>query len=208
MPILSEIKTGRELGRCKLFNKYQWLACLDCGIERWVGLTGGKPDNLRCVTCANRIKAKYNPYLFHKGEHNGIEFQKGEHRSPNTEFKKGQPSSFPTPKGVHLSPQTEFKKGNHYSPDTEFKELIPGGVSTEVMLLRASSEYIQWRTAVYKRDDYICQRCKVKGGRLESHHIKSFADYPELRFEVDNGITLCKLCHRGGDARCRQVNLE
>ena len=62
--------------------------------------------------------------------------------------------------------------------------------------------------AIYMRDDYTCQQCKVRGGRLEAHHVKSFAIHPELRFDVDNGITLCKSCHRGGDARCRQVNLE
>ena len=156
---------------------------------------------------------------------NSGRFQKGEHRNPNTEFKKGQHSSPETEfkpivgytgernfytlewavrqseshKGQHSSPQTEFQRGNHYSPKTEFKELVPGGVSTEEMLLRASPEYIQWRKAVYKRDDYTCQQCKSKGGRLEAHHIKPFATHPELRFDVDNGITLCKSCHRGGD---------
>lgn len=165
---------------------------------------------------SDQSKWKPNSGRFKKGISASLkhEFKKGEHASPKTEFKiggkvKGDRGFYHLPefiqkqsethKGQHSSPETEFQKGNHYSPQTEFKELVPGGVSTEEMLLRASPEYIQWRKAVYKRDDYTCQHCKVKGGRLEAHHVKSFATHPELRFDVDNGITLCKSCHRGGD---------
>lgn len=167
---------------------------------------------------SNQTNWKPNSGRFQKGEHRNpdTEFKKGQHFSPETEFKPvigytGE-RNFYTPefiqkqseshKGQHSSPQTEFQRGNHYSPETEFKELVPGGVSTEEMLLRASPEYIQWRTAVYKRDNYTCQHCGVKGGRLEAHHIKSFAEYPELRFDVGNGITLHKSYHRGGDKKC------
>lgn len=52
-----------------------------------------------------------------------------------------------------------------------------------------------WRTAVYERDDYTCQRCEHRGGELNAHHICNYADYAELRFEVGNGIVLCKKCH-------------
>lgn len=53
-----------------------------------------------------------------------------------------------------------------------------------------------WREAVFKRDNFTCQSCNKKGGYLEPHHIKGWAQYPELRYEVSNGQTLCKACHK------------
>ena len=65
------------------------------------------------------------------------------------------------------------------------------------LLLRASKEYRQWQISVFKRDKFTCQCCgDNSGGNLESHHIKDFALFPELRLDVNNGITLCKKCHK------------
>jgi predicted DNA-binding transcriptional regulator len=83
---------------------------------------------------------------------------------------------------------SQDRKGNkHYN--------WQGGKSSENSRVRMSFEYRQWRTAVFERDGYICQKCNKEGGSLEAHHIKQFAHYPELRFEVSNGMTLCKPCH-------------
>ena len=58
-------------------------------------------------------------------------------------------------------------------------------------------EYTQFRLAVLKRDKNICQmpNCGNKYG-LNVHHIKRWADAPWLRYEVSNGITLCRRCHK------------
>lgn len=68
---------------------------------------------------------------------------------------------------------------------------------------RNSAEYAEWRRLVFERDGFQCQVCEKIGGKLNAHHIKPFAKYKELRFEVDNGITLCEECHkkmhRGGE---------
>ena len=62
-------------------------------------------------------------------------------------------------------------------------------------------EYKLWREAVFKRDNYTCVvGGKKHGDRLNADHIKSWAEYPELRFDVNNGQTLCVDCHRKTDS--------
>lgn len=59
------------------------------------------------------------------------------------------------------------------------------------------------RQEILKRDNFECQDCKEKGKittdrggkQLEVHHIQELEDKPELAFEDDNLITLCKVCH-------------
>lgn len=57
-------------------------------------------------------------------------------------------------------------------------------------------QYVKWRKQVYQRDNFSCQwpGCGRKH-KLNAHHIKTWSEYPSLRFVVDNGITLCKDHH-------------
>jgi 5-methylcytosine-specific restriction endonuclease McrA len=71
-----------------------------------------------------------------------------------------------------------------------------GGVSTGRHLDMQRAEYKAWRRAVFERDDYTCQMCRIRGGQLQADHIKSYAHFPELRLDVSNGRTLCRPCHR------------
>lgn len=61
---------------------------------------------------------------------------------------------------------------------------------------RRTSVYFNWRKQVWIRDNYKCrmhnQDCC---GRIEAHHILGFTKYPELRYEINNGITLCQFHH-------------
>lgn len=75
-----------------------------------------------------------------------------------------------------------------------------GGITSINEQVRKSKEYKLWRDAVFKRDAYRCVWCKLKciiGVKIVLHadHIKPFCLYPELRFAIDNGRTLCKDCH-------------
>lgn len=60
---------------------------------------------------------------------------------------------------------------------------------------RKSLEYRRWRTAVFERDDYTCQTCDEKGGRLHAHHLDGYHWCKERRFDLENGVSLCKYCH-------------
>lgn len=72
-----------------------------------------------------------------------------------------------------------------------------GGIYPEHLRIRATLEYRLWREAVFQRDNYTCIWCgDNKGGNLEADHIKPFCNYPELRFAIDNGRTLCHTCHK------------
>ena len=72
-----------------------------------------------------------------------------------------------------------------------------GGITPMNKRIRESVEYTLWRTAVFERDHYTCIWCgDNRGHNLEADHIKPFSLYPELRFAIDNGRTLCHKCHQ------------
>lgn len=84
-----------------------------------------------------------------------------------------------------------------------------GGVTSINDQIRKSAEYKRWRKLVFERDDYTCVLCREKrGGDLEADHIKPFAFFPKLRFEISNGRTLCKECHRSTETYGHRTNMQ
>ena len=72
-----------------------------------------------------------------------------------------------------------------------------GGKGSERHAAMAKLEYKQWRYEVFKRDNFTCQLCSEKGGKLNADHIKPWSKFPDLRYDLNNGRTLCAQCHRG-----------
>lgn len=72
-----------------------------------------------------------------------------------------------------------------------------GGSSAERQRLYASADWKELVRIVRARDGCNCRKCgKAKWGiNLHLHHIKPWATYPDLRFDPDNIITLCRDCH-------------
>lgn len=135
-----------------------------------------------------------------------MKFQKGhrinngrvrseEYKKKMSEAKKGvkRPEGF----SARMSKLFKSKGISKGSSNPNWK----GGITPINKKLRNSEEYKLWRKAVFERDKYICVWCKVSGAKayLHADHIKPFAFYPELRFAIDNGRTLCKSCHRKTD---------
>jgi hypothetical protein len=71
-------------------------------------------------------------------------------------------------------------------------------------------KYWKWKRAVHERDGYICQKCRKKLPRklLIAHHIKSWKNYPRLRYVVSNGLTLCRTCHNKIDKNIKEHQYE
>jgi len=110
-----------------------------------------------------------------------------EHKRKISESLKGR-----TLTEKHIRKMSEVRKGEK-SPEWK------GGITPINKRIRHSLEYKFWRRAVFERDDYTCKVCGKRGCRLNAHHVKSFAKFPELRFEIDNGITRCVDCHRNNN---------
>jgi DNA-directed RNA polymerase subunit RPC12/RpoP len=72
---------------------------------------------------------------------------------------------------------------------------------------RNQKVYSEWRTSVFQRDNFTCQNCGIRGSELNAHHIKSYMEYPDMRHDINNGITLCKACHIEEHKRLRRENV-
>jgi len=84
---------------------------------------------------------------------------------------------------------SEAKKGDKSYP-------WKGGVTPANRKIRNSFEMKLWRKACFERDNWTCQKYGVRTGGLEVHHINNFADFPELRTSIENGVTLSKKAHQ------------
>lgn len=92
-----------------------------------------------------------------------------------------------------------------YNQKPRFGEDSPnwrGGKCEIGQEIRKGLKYKKWRKLVFEKDNYICQMCGIRNhkglGRtikFEAHHVKSFSEFPDLRFSVNNGQTLCAICH-------------
>ena len=84
-----------------------------------------------------------------------------------------------------------------------------GGITPENKRERSRIAAKLWRDCVFLRDNYTCQYCKERGKNLHAHHIEPFSKNKELRFYLQNGVTLCKDCHinvvHQGNTRSRGI---
>jgi len=99
--------------------------------------------------------------------------------------------------GRKCSLKTRLKMSNSHK--VKKSHFWKGGLTKINAKIRNSIEYRLWKEAVFKRDDYKCVWCGSEE-KIEADHIKTFALYPELRFAIDNGRTLCNECHKTTDS--------
>lgn len=87
-----------------------------------------------------------------------------------------------------------YKPLLRYGPDNP--SYNPDRTDADRQALRQFDGYKAWRRAVFERDDFNCIACGRHGGRLHVHHVFNYADYPTLRTDMNNGVTMCADCHR------------
>ena len=107
---------------------------------------------------------------------------------------------------AHIFDFTKEILSGKYSESTESKEIL--SPKKEKAKILNSLEYKQWRLSVFSRDGFKCRKCGGSKGNLEAHHIRSWANYLELRLNVDNGLTLCINCHKQTDTYLRRFKKE
>lgn len=155
---------------------------------------------------------------FNKGSRNGMFGKKNPYLTALNKSRVGKLNNM---FGKHLSEETKEKlrkimktkpgpwlgkKRINFTGDKT--PMWKGGITPENVKIRTSPQYNVWRRAVFARDGYTCQDCDFHGGYLHAHHVKSFAKFPELRFEVSNGVTLCVDCHKKRHEKIRTKSTD
>jgi hypothetical protein len=118
---------------------------------------------------------------------------KGIMKPNKTTFKKGQVSWNKGKKAIKPA-WNKGKKVPQISGANNWR--WKGGISPLHEKIRGSLETKMWKRACFERDNYTCAKYGVRTGGLVVHHIHNFADFPELRFAIDNGITLSVKAHK------------
>jgi len=125
---------------------------------------------------------------FIKGHSLGVRFLDGH----TLGFGKKRPDMDGNKFAVGNHPISEFKKGENVGErNTNWR----GGITTENEKIRHNTNNKIWKKSVLTRDNFTCQRCG-SCKKLNVHHINNFADFPEVRFAIDNGIIFCQKCHK------------
>jgi len=135
--------------------------------------------------------------LAHKGKKHKPQqgFQKGHKFGEANKGKKKPPFSEEHKRKIGL--RSIGEKNYFFGKNKSGKDAWSwrGGTSTENEKIRGSIEIKLWRSSVFAKNGYTCQKYGIRGGDLIAHHILNFSSHKELRFAIDNGITLSKKAH-------------
>lgn len=211
-----------EEKNCKLLeDKYKNVDTLmtyicSCGNASEIRLNDFK-RGVRCQKCRD-IKSGEDKrfsfeYVYDYFKEQGCELLENKYKNSNTAMKyicncgKQSKTTFSTFKDGHRCQECGLKKisgKNHcnYNPNLTDDDRIDR---------RLIKGYLQWVKDVYKKDNYICQKCGNRNSRknkLNAHHIEGYAENEDLRMDLDNGITFCQKCHQKFHVKYGKKNIS
>jgi hypothetical protein len=105
-----------------------------------------------------------------------------------SKINKGKPSNR---KGSKHTEEAKIKTSMNVRGVTEFSGFVTNNTRKE-----SSYDMRVARGACFQRENFTCQKCKVRGGILNAHHANSWKFYPNERYVSDNLICLCNNCHK------------
>lgn len=170
---IKELKSTREIAKI--------LGCSRSAIINWLKKY---EIPIRTISESNHNYFKYKGGKKIQSEKVKKDWENDKYRNLQSKIKKELFKNNPELKIQHSAKM----QGIDISEWNGFSEL-------ETRRIRKSLDYKNWQNEVFKRDDYTCQCCGKRGGVLHAHHLESFSDNPDLRFDISNGITLCENCH-------------
>lgn len=80
------------------------------------------------------------------------------------------------------------EKNHNFNPNLTEEDRLELG--------RYEEGYKAWRRKIFRKYGFSCDTCGCsESGKLNAHHLNSYANNPELRLKVENGVCLCEMCH-------------
>lgn len=148
------------------------IKCDNCNKEytvkyaSYVSMRKDEKGKTYCNKCANRIY-NYGDNSYWKGRK-----QSEEHKRKLSKVRKGK---------------NKGKDNPRWNPNLKDEDRINR---------RIDEKSREWTIKVKIKDNHVCQKCGKIGGKLESHHLNGFNWFKEGRYDINNGVTLCDICHK------------
>jgi 5-methylcytosine-specific restriction endonuclease McrA len=172
--------------------------CLDCGKEmsyskKWI-LNRAIKNNSVCVPCSK--KGEKHP--FYGKTHSGEHCRKISENMKGNKNNLGNKHSEETLRKMSENMKGEKNPSYGKTPSEETRRNISIGNGGSGKLDQKWPGLRAWANRVKERDEYVCQHCYYDGlpEEMDAHHIVPKSKFPQYAYDLDNGQTLCKQCHR------------
>lgn len=168
-----------------------WAICDYCGKGRWVRFG---TYSIRCLSCAQRGRK-------HSDETKKKIGRKSKGRKLSEEARKkiskaGIGRKHTEESKLKMSKSSSGENGSCFGiKGKNHPNWNPNLTDKDRQDKRNYPEYKEWRSNIYKRDNYTCQICGELGNILNAHHLDGYRNNPDKRILLENGVTLCKKCH-------------